>query len=311
MKRTIGDKWGNLKTGLIIVVAIAVMFWTSLSGGGTSILSKKVYFTCYFPTVTGLVKGSPVWLLGVDVGNVRSVKFVNLDSLRRVEITCRVNESVWGLLTDEATVSLGTIGFLGDKYVEVHPALGKGQPIKEGDVISTLEAVDAASMFKAGKEAFGSTGELVESLNSILARMNAGEGTLGKIATDEALYTEMTRLLTELTTLTVGMQESQKSIVASLESTSESIAELTKKANSNEGTLGKIMGDPALYDNLAATSARLDTMLTRINAAEGNIGLLMNDTALYVELTNLMARTNNLIADIEKNPRKYFKFSVF
>ncbi len=136
MKRTIGSKWGDLKTGIIIVIAIAVLFWISLSGGGTSIFSKKQYFTCYFPTVTGLVKGSPVWLLGVDVGNVRSVKFVNLDTLRRVEVICVVKESVWDLLSDEATVSLGTIGFLGDKYIEVHPALGRGNALDEGDVIS-------------------------------------------------------------------------------------------------------------------------------------------------------------------------------
>jgi len=41
------------------------------------------------------------------------------------------------------------------------------------------------------------------------------------------------------------------------------------------------------------------------------MGLLVNDTALYVELTNLLTRANNLITDIEKDPRKYFKFSVF
>jgi hypothetical protein len=38
---------------------------------------------------------------------------------------------------------------------------------------------------------------------------------------------------------------------------------------------------------------------------------LVNDSALYVEVTNLLARLNNLVADIERNPRKYLKFSVF
>ena len=71
------------------------------------------------------------------------------------------------------------------------------------------------------------------------------------------------------------------------------------------------MNDPQLYDNLNATSARLDTMLTKINSAEGSLGLMVNDTTMYVEMADLLARTNTLIDDMMKNPKKYFKFSVF
>jgi len=55
----------------------------------------------------------------------------------------------------------------------------------------------------------------------------------------------------------------------------------------------------------------LDSILTKIDRSQGSVGLLVNDTGLYVELTNLMARANTLITDIQKDPRKYFKFSVF
>ena len=90
-----------------------------------------------------------------------------------------------------------------------------------------------------------------------------------------------------------------------------SVGKLSDQVNENQGTMGKLIADPALYDNLNATTARLDSVLTKIDRAEGNVGLLVNDTALYVELSNLLARANNLMTDIEKNPRKYFKFSVF
>ena len=71
--------------------------------------------------------------------------------------------------------------------------------------------------------------------------------------------------------------------------------------NRGEGTLG----------NITTSTACLDTIILRVNAAEGRMGLLVNDTALYIEVTELMVRVNNLATDIEKNPRKYFKFSVF
>ncbi|MDH3936291.1 MAG: MCE family protein, partial [candidate division Zixibacteria bacterium] len=117
MKRSSSTKWGSLKVGAVLVVAIAAALWASLTGGGTSIFDPKSDFLCYFANVNGLVKGSPVWMSGVEIGNVRRVTFVNIDSLRQVEVTCKVKSSVWDMITDNARVQLGSIGFLGDKYL--------------------------------------------------------------------------------------------------------------------------------------------------------------------------------------------------
>jgi len=37
----------------------------------------------------------------------------------------------------------------------------------------------------------------------------------------------------------------------------------------------------------------------------------VRDDSLYQDMKNLIVRVENLVSDIEKNPRKYFKFSVF
>ncbi len=311
MKRTIGVKWGNLKIGILLMLAIAALLWASLSGGGTSIFESKGHFVCYFRNVSGLVPGSPVWMSGVEVGNVRSVDFVNLDSLRQVKVVCRVKKAVWPMLTEDAEAMVGTIGLVGDKYVEIFPGSKGRSAINEMDVIATRDAGDAEAMFKAGENAIGEVRSVADNLDILLARMNRGEGTLGKLATDTLLYRHLTRLAANLTQLTLDLQQNQERIISSLEKTASSFERLADKVDSNTGTIGKLANDPRLYDNLSATSARLDTITNKINAAEGTLGLLVSDTALYVELTNLMARINNLVTDIEKNPGKYFKFSIF
>jgi len=311
MKRTVGIKWGSLTVGVVLMVAIAVALWASLSGGGTSIFERKEQFVCYFKNVSGLVLGSPVWMSGVEVGNVRSVSFVNLDSLRQVKVVCRVKKSVWPMLTEDAEVMLGTIGLVGDKYVEIIPGTKEKPVIKKMGVIATRDAGDAMAMFKAGEEAIGEARSVVDNLDALLARMNRGEGTLGQLATDDQLYRNLTELATRLTRLTADLQQNQERIVSSLEKTAASVEHLSDQVNSNTGTIGKLVNDPQLYDNLSATAARLDSILYKLNTAEGSLGLLVSDTALYVEMTNLLARINNLVTDIEKNPRKYFKFSIF
>jgi len=311
MRRTIKVPWGNLRVGIVLVFAVAALFYASLSGGGTSIFESKGEFLCYFPDVNGLVIGSPVWMAGVEVGNVKSIKFVFLDSLKRIEVRCRIKKQVWDMMTDDAAVQLGTIGFLGDKYVEVLPGTRGKTPIEEGSVVATRDVGDAREMFKKGEQAFENVGSLVNNLDSVMARMNRGEGTLGRISTDTSLYVELTRLAAGLTTLADDLHRNQERLTASIERVAGSVSDLSDQVQANSGTLGKIISDPALYDNLTATSARLDTIMHKINTAEGSMGLLVNDTALYVEVVDLMARVNTLVTDIQDNPRKYFKFSVF
>ncbi len=311
MIRTTVIKWGNLKVGALIVFAIAVLFWVSFSGGGTSIFDSKGKFVVYFKNVNGLVAGAPVWMSGVEVGNVKSIQFVNESAERQVKLVCRLKKSVWYMLTEDTKVQLGTIGFLGDKYVEVIPGT-KGKPvIADMAELRVVDAGEASAVFKAAEEAAKEAGSVISNLDSLLSRMNRGEGTLGKVATGDELYKNMTALLTSLTDLSIKLQNNQEKITNALETTATSIASLTTKVDSNTGTVGRLFNDPALYDHLEATSAKFDSILGRINRSDGSLGMIINDSAMYVEMVSLLSRVNNLITDMENDPKKYFKFSLF
>ncbi|MBD3401796.1 MCE family protein [candidate division GN15 bacterium] len=311
MKRSVNVTWGSVKVGILLIIATIILFWASFSGGGTSIFEPKNSFVCFFRNVNGLLAGAPVWMSGVEVGRVTSVSFVNLDPDRRVRVVCEVEESVWHMITEDASVHLGTIGFLGDKFVAVVPGSQEFPVIADKDTVETMPVADASALFESGEDAFETADQLVGSLDTFLTRMNEGKGTLGQVATNDELYRNMTALLTELTGLTADLQQNQERIVSSIEKTGDALERVSQQATDNSGTLGKIMSDPHLYDNLAATSARLDTIMTHIQGAEGTLGLMVRDTGLYVEMVNLLQRTNNLVADIERNPGKYLKFSVF
>lgn len=311
MKRSIRVPFANLKVGLLLTFALAMALWASFSGGGTSIFQGKEEYKTYFRNVAGLLKGSPVWMAGVEVGNVKSIKFVNLDSLRQIEVSFRINGDVQYMLTEGTQVQLGTIGFLGDKYIEVVPGTPGGPMIPAGSVIMPRDVGEASAMFKEGQEAIQDVRSLTGGLDTLMKRMNRGEGTLGKLAVDSALYLNMTKLMSSLTLLASDLQKNQERIVGSLERTSTSVSELADKVNQGEGTLSKLVSDPALYNNLAATTAQLDTITMKLNQAKGSLGLMVNDTAMYVQMVDLLARVNTLVTDIQNDPRKYFKFSVF
>jgi len=311
MKRSTKIKWGELRVGILLAIAVVIILWASFSGGGTSIFDSKIGFMAYFKNVNGLVKGSPVWVSGIEVGNVSSIKFVSLDEERQIEVKFRVLKSVANIITSDATIKVGTIGLIGDKYIEVVPGTLTDPPIPEGSAIPSVTPGDLSSVFAEGEKVMLETRDLTGNLSELTGRINRGEGSVGKMFTEDSLYNEMTRLMAALIVLINDMQQNQERIVSSLESMTDNISGIAEKANKNDGTIGRLLSDPGLYDNIHSSSGRIDSILAKINTGQGTAGAMVNDDELYEEVKNLIVRIENLVTDIENNPRKYFKFSVF
>ncbi|HEV8355391.1 MAG TPA: MlaD family protein [Gemmatimonadales bacterium] len=54
-----------------------------------------------------------------------------------------------------------------------------------------------------------------------------------------------------------------------------------------------------------------DSLLTRVQEGRGTLSLLASDSALYHEATAAVQQLRQLLADLQANPRRYFRFSVF
>ena len=67
----------------------------------------------------------------------------------------------------------------------------------------------------------------------------------------------------------------------------------------------------SLADDLRATSARLDSLIDKASNGRGTTGRLMNDPGLYDDMRKSLQRIDSLMADFQKNPRKYIKLSIF
>ena len=70
----------------------------------------------------------------------------------------------------------------------------------------------------------------------MISDVREGKGTLGKLATDDALYNK-------------------------LRDTSTSLANATAKLNENTTSVGKLFSDPQLYDNLSGLTGDLRLLI--------------------------------------------------
>jgi phospholipid/cholesterol/gamma-HCH transport system substrate-binding protein len=83
--------------------------------------------------------------------------------------------------------------------------------------------------------------------------------------------------------------------------------------NRGEGTAGKLLTDPALFNRLNSTSERFDQLVARLNEGQGTVGQLLKDKQLYENMNGAVSDLRTLVADIRKDPKKYLnvKISIF
>jgi phospholipid/cholesterol/gamma-HCH transport system substrate-binding protein len=310
MKRSGDIKWGELRLGLLIFLAMGLFLWASIQGG-TSLFKKQTKLHSLFSNVQGVVAGAAIWFQGVEVGTVKELEIVTAGDSSHVVVTFLVNQKVVPYIRRDSRVRIQALNVFGEKFMEVTPGSQHAAQVENGDTLVSDPPTDIAALMAKGEGIVANLDSMVMDLKFATARVRRGEGTIGRLATDDRLYVELHRTVSEARNLTTHLDASQTEMRRALVSTTGRIDSLLARMDRGEGTLGRMAKDPALYDQLASASARFDTALARIEKGEGNLGKLSKDDDLYENLEQSLGRLNSLLLDIQKDPKKYFKFSVF
>ncbi len=318
-------QWSKLKVGLVLTVAllilvVAIFFAANIQ----SLLISKVELKIQFTDVMGLRKGAPVWILGIEEGSVKSLK---LDPAYGVVVTVSVNKNALKFVNRQSHATIMTMGLLGDKYIELSAGPPQGESVGPGEMIKGSAETGLRSLMDKVSIAIGTIGQFVERVDSLLTRVEKGQGTLAKFLNDPTLYNNLTEASQHLSRFVEDLRNSRGTMKLLIEdpslyqkalATASSAEEFSKRLNESDGTIKKLIEDPELYDNLKKASSQLSSILQAIEQGKGTIGALTQNEELpkdlqevLVELKKLSAEIEALAKDIRDHPKKYFKFSLF
>lgn len=175
-----GTRIFELKVGIFIMIGIAILFIIVFSIGDINLVKRGYHIKIDFNFVDGIGGSAPVRLAGVGVGQIDGLKiYYNAkESKMKAQLNAWIKEGV--KVDEEAVATINTLGFMGEKYLEISPGTSC-RFLKEGDM---LVGKDPASVNKI----FEKLGSLTDSVNIIVTRLKNGEGTVGKLLTDDSVY---------------------------------------------------------------------------------------------------------------------------
>lgn len=280
-------RWEEVRVGIFVVASVAILsIAVVMLGERTEFFAGKTLIRTFLPNVGGLKTGAPVWLSGVEVGNVEDIRFTDPDQGGQIEVTLGIRRNVLNLVRKDSIAYLSTKGLLGDKIISISMGSTGGPPIEAGGTIAGRAPEDIFNVMGKLSEAFDYLDRVARGLDRLAGVVTEGKGTLGKLLHDQDLYDSLLKSAKNL-----------QIVLAAL--------------SGQEGTLYKLAKDPSLYTSLKTTSERLSVLMGSIEAGQGTLGKLVVDPKLYEETQASVTQLKELIEEVKKNPKKFFSFSVF
>jgi len=298
MPRTRSLAWSELKLGIIGVIAVALVSLMVLSVGGKGGFFWQRYpLKTRFSDVQGMKTGAVVRVAGKEVGKVTSIEFAGDE----IEVAMELSQKVRPLVTDRSQARIGSLSLLGEPIIEVQAA-STGKPL-----------ADWAYLPGVGSK--GPVGDLADTAvknldiaGALLADVRAGKGTMGKLFTDEALYSQLRELSTASAEVvrnlqkgkgTLGALTTDDAVYKSMKASVDNLQAVTDKINRGEGPLGRLLNDEGMSRSLGNTASNVEAMTDRLNKGQGTAGKLMNDNQLYDQFASVASRLDRIATGLD------------
>jgi phospholipid/cholesterol/gamma-HCH transport system substrate-binding protein len=324
----------EMRVGLLVVAALAILIFVIFAVAGDIRipgLTRTTIVKTEMSNIDGLRKGAEVRLSGKKIGSVKEINFSsqipsdpnarnNLEIVMEIDGKLDSRPAIERIRTDSQAV-LKSAGVLGDYVIDITPGtLSRGQPIKDGDRIKSIEQKSVGDIINAAQTAVGNLNDISDDIKVMTGTLRRGEGSMGKFLKDETFYVDLDKSVRQAENLMSDIREGNGTIgklvkdPALHDQTAELIAQLRRitdqvgdQLTTGKGTIGKLVKEEELYNRMNSlvakldeTSGKLDRTMGKIERGEGNLGKLLNDDKLYNDARDTVAKLKGITDRLER-----------
>lgn len=296
----------EVKVGITVLVAFIIAFVGFRFMRDIPIFRQTFQISATFDRGDGISRGSLVNVNGVKVGSVSSVR---LTSDNRVRITMSLDGE---FPIPEGTVAqLTSLGIVEGKSIVLD--LGDSDSYVEyGDEIEGVYVESVTEVLGSrSEEIAGDVSESLSELNTFLRQLNNTFDDSTRVSLDETIFNasqaaeKLSELLTERQQDISRSIESGSQVLARMDTLA---AENSPRVDSIMVTLEENIAElEELRTELEGATSNLNQILDKINRGEGTIGKLVNDPAVYDNVEELSRELSKLVSDLNENPGRYLR----
>jgi len=307
--------WSELRVGLFVLVGLLILAVAIFYVTGAGVFGPKYRLKTYLPEVAGLATGAPVRLDGVEIGNVERINIVPRengkppDRMRNIEIVMKLDRRYQGDILTDSVATLVTEGLLGNRYVNVQRGY-TGLPLKDGQAIAGGEEKAIKEVVERSADVLANLKALSSDVQDLIAGVQEGKGTLGKLLTDDRAYNHLNSILAKGDEIATNIQSGQGTVgrllmkdemADKIQNTVDQLNTILADLRAQKGTLGKLLYDPSLYDEAKKALDNGNGMISDIRGGKGTLGKLATDETLYNKLRDTSSNLSEATSKLNRN----------
>jgi len=193
------------RLGAFIVATLAVLAAGVFIIGSQENLFRSTYqLKAQFDNVAGLAVGADVQVGGVHSGNVHSIKLPHKPG-DKVIVVMDLDRSTKEIIKRDSVASIETEGVLGDQFVDISFGSAGQAEVADGETIQSVAPLllgallaKTNAILDSSQQAIVNTTAATAHLNSVSAKIDSGQGTVGALVNDKQLYINLEQTTTTL-----------------------------------------------------------------------------------------------------------------
>lgn len=295
----------ELKVGAVILLATVAFFLGIRFFQDIPLFGGTYPMHARFEEAGGLVSGNPVHMKGVNVGSVESV---SLDQeTQSVHVRLQIQNDV--RIPEGSHARVTGFSGLGGVRISINPGPGENPSLPpgstlpgppEGTVLDRLTD-QAPTLATKADSVLTNTNTTMRALNQQLldpqSDLRQTLTSLRGLTSDLEEVTDAEKA--NIQQLLQNLQAISGDLRAFTDQNSDSLSLAVHRLNRSLDRLNRGLA------SFEETSARLDALTTKMSEGDGTVGRLVNDPALYMKLDSAAAQTNRLLRDLQENPGRY------
>jgi phospholipid/cholesterol/gamma-HCH transport system substrate-binding protein len=199
--------------GAFIFVTLVILAAGVFVIGSKEYLFRSTYqLKAQFDNVAGLTEGADVQVGGVHSGMVRSIELPHKPG-EQITVVMDVNRSTHEIIKRDSVASIETEGVLGNQFVAISFGSAGQDEVKSGETLRSAPPLLLSDLFKktsgildGSQKAINNATMATAHLNSVSAKIDSGQGTVGALVNDKQLYTNLEQTTSSLQATMVHAQ---------------------------------------------------------------------------------------------------------
>lgn len=300
--------YGGLLIAGVVAVAVFIFFLEDVR----DLFHRTYTIVALVPDAPGLGTGSPVWVGGREVGEVKRVGFmpVAADTLGRVWVSLSLPTRVQEQVRADSRVRLTSTSVIGERVVDILPGTLAAPILAPGDTLRIRARPTAEGVTRRAGVVRGQLDTLLVTVRELTPVAQARLGALqASFARLDGARLEVERMRADLRANPGAALLRDPEFTASLERAQRHAAEIPAAV----AQLGEqFRGTGELGPAWIRLQARADTLRTQLTAAEamlggtdGFVGRFQQDAALRNAIQGARAALDSLVAEARRNPLRF------